>query len=125
MKRKTSKILSVLLCFLLIAEQSGMAQPAPSAVEGVAAQIDISGHLARLHSGFVPDKFRPLHLRYLEYNPQGNGFRLLVDKGDFTTVSLRGVPSEARDDEAIPKVARTKDEAISIRDCFVAFGSSQ
>ena len=74
MQKKITKIVSVFLCALLIFQQSGFAQ--------VAAQLDISSHLLQLRSTFVQDKFRPLHLRYLEYNPAENGFRLLLDKGD-------------------------------------------
>ncbi|MFA4888110.1 MAG: hypothetical protein WC628_00845 [Candidatus Omnitrophota bacterium] len=73
-KQKFTKILASLLCLLFIFQQTGSAQ--------VAAQLDIAGHLASLRSNLVPDKFRPLHLRYLQYNPQENNFRLLLDKGD-------------------------------------------
>jgi CheY-like chemotaxis protein len=72
--KKLIRILSLFLCLLLIIQQSGFAQ--------IAAQLDIASHLTQLHNAFAPDKFRPLHLRYLEFNPQADGFRLLVDKGD-------------------------------------------
>jgi len=72
--RKITKILSFILCFLLLFEQSGFAQ--------VAAQLDISAHLTALRQSLVPDKFRPLHLRYLSYDAPSNNFKLLLDKGD-------------------------------------------
>src|SRR3989338_10553648 len=72
--RQIFRLISFILCFLLIFEQSGFAQ--------VAAQLDLSGHLGALRSSLFPDKFRPLHLRYLSYSPDTNNFRLLLDKGD-------------------------------------------
>jgi len=73
MLRKITRSLSLLLCFFLLFEQSGFAQ--------VAAQLDIAGHLSSLHNALTVDKFRPLHLRYLQYLPTENSFRLLLDKG--------------------------------------------
>jgi ribosomal protein S18 acetylase RimI-like enzyme len=35
-----------------------------------------------MRNAFVLDKFRPLHLRYLEYNPKDNSLQLLLDKGN-------------------------------------------
>lgn len=58
---------------LFLFQQSGFAQ--------VASQLDISCHLAGLRNAFVSDVFRPLHLRYLSYNPIDNIFRLFLDKG--------------------------------------------
>ena len=84
MLRKLLKISSILFCFLLIFEQSGVAQ--------VSGQLDISGKLAAMRPYTVQDKFRPLHLRYLQYDPQQDTFRLLLDKGDFFPSSLRGAP---------------------------------
>jgi len=46
------------------------------------AQLDIAGQLAAFHNSLTVDKFRPLHLRYLQYDPQFNNFKLLLDKGD-------------------------------------------
>jgi|GEM_PF-1580537 len=76
MPGKTTKIISLLLCFLLIFQQSGFAQAAGS--------LDISAHLLSLNNRLTPtpDKFRPLHLRYLDFNATDNNFRLLLDKGD-------------------------------------------
>ncbi|MDD4899857.1 MAG: hypothetical protein PHG68_04610, partial [Candidatus Omnitrophica bacterium] len=74
MPRRVVRILSLLLCFFLAFEQSGFAQ--------VAGQLNVSGYLAQLRSTIVADKFRPLHLRYLAFNPGENNFQLLLDKGD-------------------------------------------
>jgi len=88
MPRKAYKLVSLLLVILLVFQQSGFAAgggtPADPIRRGaqVAAQLDIASHLSALRSSFVPDKFRPLHLRYLSYNSQENTFRLLLDKGD-------------------------------------------
>jgi hypothetical protein len=69
------RIIAIVLCFLLCFEQSGFAQ--------VAGQLDISGYITGLRNALTVDKFRPLHLRYLDYNPELNNFKLLLDKGDW------------------------------------------
>ena len=74
MMSKIRKILALLLCFVLVFGQTGFAQ--------AAGQMDISGHFLALNSSFSQDKFRPLHLRYLDYDSQKNSFKLLIDKGD-------------------------------------------
>ena len=69
------KLVSFLLSFLLILEQSSFAQ--------VAASIDLSSHFANFGKSIIQsDKFRPLHLRYISYDNQSNDFKLLLDKGD-------------------------------------------
>lgn len=70
---KICKVLAILLSLLFVFEQSGFAQ--------IAGQLDISSHLANLRNAFTPDVFRPLHLRYLSYNPTENNFQLFLDKG--------------------------------------------
>lgn len=76
MPRKIIRFVSLLLLFCLFFEQSGLAQ--------VAAELNLGAHLSNLHnSAILPEKpFRPLHLRYLSYEPLQNSFRLLLDKGD-------------------------------------------
>ena len=74
MPRKVRRLVSLLLCLSLFFQQAGFAQ--------VAGELNISCYLNSLRSSFVQDKFRPLHLRYLSYNPQENNFKLLLDKGD-------------------------------------------
>jgi len=87
MSKKLYKIISFILCFLLIFEQSGFAQ--------VAGELDISAHFSRLASSFAQDKFRPLHLRYLSYDNLNNNFNLLLDKGDF----MKGLSPKGTDPE--------------------------
>ncbi|MDP2941363.1 MAG: metallophosphoesterase [Candidatus Omnitrophota bacterium] len=89
MSKKPTKILALILSFLLIFEQSGFAQIAGSTTLTTGAQLDISAHLTALRQSLTPDKFRPLRLRYLSYNPSDNKFYLLLDKGDFRPSSLR------------------------------------
>ena len=71
---RKSKVLSLLLCFCLLFEQTGFAQ--------IAGALDISGYLAAFRNQLIQDKFRPLHLRSLGYDNSQNNFRLLLDKGD-------------------------------------------
>ena len=88
MKLKSSKffkIIVIALCFFMVFEQSGFAQ--------VAGELDISGHFLALRNSFIQDRFRPLHLRYLSYNPSANNFNLLLDKGD----SLKGLSPKGTD----------------------------
>ncbi|MCX5704695.1 MAG: hypothetical protein NTZ92_01320 [Candidatus Omnitrophica bacterium] len=73
--RKIFKLISIFLCLSLFLQQSGFAQ--------VAGELNIAGHIASLRNSLTQDKFRPLHLRFLSYNPQENNFRLLLDKGNF------------------------------------------
>ena len=76
MRKKATKILSLFICSLLVFQQSGFGQ--------LAETLDISAHLSALSNSIVqPDKFRPLHLRYLSYDSVANNFNLLLDKGDF------------------------------------------
>lgn len=72
-KRKFPKIIYLLVCFLLIFEQSGFAQ--------IATELDIAGRISAFHNALTVDRFRPLHLRYLQYDLTQNNFKLLLDKG--------------------------------------------
>ncbi|MDI6758532.1 MAG: metallophosphoesterase [Candidatus Omnitrophota bacterium] len=83
MPRKIIKILSLLLCFCLFFEQVGFAQGA--------AQLDIASHLTKLRNSLIQDKFRPLHLRYLQYNPQENNFQLYLDRGTLKNPSSQEI----------------------------------
>jgi len=71
------QFISFIICFLLIFEQSGFAQVAGP------GQLDVALHLNALRENLLPEKFRPLHLRYLAYDSLKNNFDLLLDKGDF------------------------------------------
>ncbi|MFA4853768.1 MAG: hypothetical protein WC616_00260 [Candidatus Omnitrophota bacterium] len=78
MKIKSSKlfkIIAIAICFFMVFEQSGFAQ--------IAGELDLSSHFLALRNSFIQDRFRPLHLRYLSYDPSVNNFNLLLDKGDF------------------------------------------
>ncbi|MEI6632114.1 MAG: hypothetical protein WCL25_05830, partial [bacterium] len=89
MKKKFPKILYFIVCFVLIFQQSGFAQ--------IAAQLDIAGKLASFHNSLIiTDKFRPVHLRYLQYIPKDNSFKLLLDKGDQFSSSVIASPEGAK-----------------------------
>lgn len=75
---KAKKILSFLLCFFLIFEQTGFAQILP------------------LPNPFVPDAFRPLHLRYLSYDTLNNNFQLLLDKGSLSNPKPEEIKEAAK-----------------------------
>lgn len=75
MSRRLTKIISIFICLLLIFQQSGFTQ--------IAGELDLSSHFFALRNTFIQDRFRPLHLRYLSYDPSANNFNLLLDKGDF------------------------------------------
>jgi len=71
------KLISLVLCFSFLFEQTGFAQ--------TALELNLSAAFSnRLSSTFSQpqDKFRPLHLRYLGYDAPSNNFKLLLDKGD-------------------------------------------
>ncbi|MCX5700457.1 MAG: hypothetical protein NTZ63_02810 [Candidatus Omnitrophica bacterium] len=74
MSHKPNKIISILLCFLLIFEQSAFAQPL--------VNLNISKYLGLRQGPLLPDRFRPLHLRYLSYDIKKSNFQLLLDRGD-------------------------------------------
>ncbi|MFH1199145.1 MAG: 50S ribosomal protein L11 methyltransferase, partial [Candidatus Omnitrophota bacterium] len=73
------KILSLFICFLLIFDQSGLAQ--------TAAQLNIAGYLSGLNNAAIQNKFRPLHLRFLQYIAENNSFKLLIDKGSGSVIA--------------------------------------
>lgn len=99
MAQKLNKFISFFLCFLLVFEQCGplggrqaFSHPAPGAGAGTTAgRIDLSGCLTGLQNAFAPDVFRPLHLRYLSYNPKDNNFHLFLDKGDIKDPTLQKI----------------------------------
>ena len=65
------KLISLILPFLLIFEQSAWAQAAGS--------IDLSRHFANFGQAITQtDKFRPLHLRYISYDSQSHDFKPVV-----------------------------------------------
>lgn len=88
MSKKIYKILSLLLCLCLVFEQVGFAQSI--------VQLDISGYLTSLRNNITQDRFRPLHLRYLAYDPLNNNFSLLVDKGSNSTIEKAKLENSAK-----------------------------
>ena len=74
MRNKPFKILAILVSFCLLFEQTGLAQLSP--------ELDLSSRFASISRVLSPDTFRPIHLRYLQYMPKENNFKLLLDKGD-------------------------------------------
>ncbi|MCX7927456.1 MAG: hypothetical protein N2606_04895, partial [Candidatus Omnitrophica bacterium] len=75
--------LTVIVCFGF--EQTGFAQLAP--------QIPLPGYL----NGYIsPDRFRPMHLRYLAFDPIENDLTLLLEKGDVEKIVTKEVESTTR-----------------------------
>ena len=68
------KTIALFLAFSLLFLQSGMAQSV--------AELNMPGFFKQMHNSFMPDKFRPLHLRYFSYDIGSDNFRILIDKGD-------------------------------------------
>ena len=111
MSKKLNKIAAIILSTTLIFQQAGFAQ--------VAAQLDLSSHFAKIGTGMTTDKFRPVHLRYLQYLPQDNSFKLLLDKGSVDP-SLRGARSATKQSKteivSLPAVARNDDSRAELQD---------
>ena len=102
--KKFTKFISLLLCFLFIVQQTGFAagggtpaDPIGRGVAQVAGELNIAGYLSNLHNSFVPDKFRPLHLRYISYDSLNNNFKLLLDKGDTKNPKTQDIESTTKD----------------------------
>src|SRR3990167_3387160 len=73
MSPNLKKLISILISFCLIFEQSVFAQA-----------IDLSHYFVHNPAQAIQsDKFRPLHLRYLSYDNLNQDFKFLLDKGDF------------------------------------------
>ncbi|MBI4707577.1 MAG: hypothetical protein HY761_06600, partial [Candidatus Omnitrophica bacterium] len=103
MSKKLNKIAAIILSVTFIFQQVGFAQ--------VAAQLDLSSHFARVGSAMVTDKFRPVHLRYLQYLPKDNSFKLLLDKGNQLPPSTGHFPSKlsgTKLKESVPVSSDTK-----------------
>lgn len=82
MKKKPIKIIAIILSFVLFFQQTGLSQ--------VAGQLDISSYLAVMRNSFIQEKFRPIHLRFMEYDPASSNFQLLLDKEN-----LKGLTNSA------------------------------
>jgi len=73
-RRLGHKIVYLALTFSFIFQQAGFAQGA--------LELNLSGYLARMQSSMTIDKFRPMHLRYFNYDINSHNFKILIDKGD-------------------------------------------
>jgi hypothetical protein len=78
-REKMRKVLSLFLCFVFMSYQLGFAQGA--------GELNIAGYLKQAQGSFVPDRFRPLHMRYFSYDSLTDQFRLLLDKGDLKDIA--------------------------------------
>ncbi len=71
----TQKILSLILSFGLLFQQSGWVY--------AAGEFNLGSYFSQLHNSIAnPDVFRPAHLRYFSYDNLNNSFKILLDKGD-------------------------------------------
>jgi hypothetical protein len=77
MRMIKKRITILILVFCLIFEQTGFAQ--------VAAPLGVPAYLSNLAT--VADRFRPVQLRSIEFNPADNNFQLLLDKGDLKNIT--------------------------------------
>ena len=89
MYKKLYKIFSILVCLSLIFQQTGFAQ--------IAAEFNIADQITQLHNSLIPDTFRPLHLRYLQYDSLNNNFKVLLDKGDSKSLKNQEIESTTKD----------------------------
>ncbi|MDD5775007.1 MAG: hypothetical protein PHS64_03585, partial [Candidatus Omnitrophica bacterium] len=71
------RIIALLICFSFISEQTGYAQ--------VAGQFAVPAYLSHLSP--VADRFRPVQLRSIEFDPATDNFQLLLDKGDLKSLT--------------------------------------
>ena len=94
MKKNSFKIISIFLCILLILQQTGLAQVA-SVELNLTSRFTSAGNA--LANTFFPDRFRPLHLRYLSYDQFNNNFKLLLDKGDANNLKTQEIKSTTQD----------------------------
>lgn len=93
-KSKTFKILSILLCGLLLLQQTGFAQVA-------SVELNLSNRFVAssnsLSKNLSLDKFRPIHLRSISYDQLSNSFKLLLDKGDSKNPKTQDVESATKE----------------------------
>ena len=75
------KIISLAVTFGLFFQQVSFAQ--------IATELNLSGYLARMHSGMNIDKFRPEHLRYFNYDLATHDFKVLLDRGDLKNTQAK------------------------------------
>ena len=68
------KFSSLLISLCLIFQQVGFAS--------MATELNIAGHLSKMSSAFVADKFRPVHIRFFSFDAQNDNIKVMLDKGD-------------------------------------------
>jgi len=69
------KILSIVLSFGLLFQQSGLVY--------AVGELNLANYLSQARSAIIqPDRFRPPQLRYISYDLKSDDFKLLLDKGD-------------------------------------------
>jgi bisphosphoglycerate-independent phosphoglycerate mutase (AlkP superfamily) len=83
------RIISLSIIIGLIFQQVSFAQ--------MAAELNIAGYLARMHSGLSIDKFRPLHLRYFNYDINSHNFKVLIDKGDLKNTGTEELENSTKE----------------------------
>jgi hypothetical protein len=71
------RIIAITICFCLVFEQAGFAQVVPS--------LGVPAYLSNLAP--VADRFRPVQLRSVEFDPASNNIQLLLDKGDLKVLT--------------------------------------
>ncbi|MFA6358294.1 MAG: hypothetical protein WCY09_06485 [Candidatus Omnitrophota bacterium] len=74
-----TKVIALVISFVLLFEQSGFAQ--------VAEQLDISNRFNQLASVLSLEKSRTLHFRYLAYDRINNSLKVILDKGGSKNIS--------------------------------------
>lgn len=87
---KIHKAIAIFLCILLSCQQIGFAQVAN-------VELNIAAHLKSLHSSIFIEKFRPLHLRYLQFDSNKENFQLLIDKGSLNNPSNKEIENASKD----------------------------
>src|SRR3989338_655550 len=81
------KILSIVLSFGLLFQQSGLVY--------AVGELNLANYLSQARSAIIqPDRFRPPQLRYISYDLKSNDFKLLLDKGDAKEPNRQNGPND-------------------------------
>lgn len=72
------KVLSFIITLSLVFQQIGFA--------GIATELNLAGHLAKMSSGLTPDRFRPVHIRFFAYDSLNDNIKVMLDKGDLKVI---------------------------------------
>lgn len=87
-KNGLGRVISIALSLCLLFQQAGLAQ--------ALTELNLAGYLAAMKPPAI-DKFRPLHLRYFEYNGPNSSFNLLLDKGDLKAAKDKELASQSQE----------------------------